>query len=44
VDGRNFILTVRIAKLTGGQPLLILIIFCAVTDVTSAFEDENRNL
>jgi Na+/H+ antiporter NhaD/arsenite permease-like protein len=33
------ILTVRIAKLTGGQPLLILIIFCVVTAVTSAFLD-----
>ena len=32
-------LSVRIAKLTGGQPLRILILFCAVTAVTSAFLD-----
>ena len=33
------LLTVRIAKLTGGQPPLILILFCTVTAVTSAFLD-----
>ncbi len=33
------ILTVRIAKLTGGQPLRILILFCALTAVLSAFLD-----
>ena len=32
-------ISVRIAKLTGGQPLRILILFCAVTAVTSAFLD-----
>ena len=31
--------TVRIAKLTGGQPLRILILFCAVTAIISAFLD-----
>jgi len=33
------LLTVRIAKLTGGQPLRILILFCAVTALISAFLD-----
>ncbi|RJP77872.1 MAG: hypothetical protein C4522_14350 [Desulfobacteraceae bacterium] len=33
------ILTVRIAKLTGGQPLRILVLFCALTAVLSAFLD-----
>ncbi len=32
-------ITVRIAKLTGGQPLRIMILFCAVTAVISAFLD-----
>ena len=32
-------ITVRIAKLTGGQPLRILILFCAVTALISAFLD-----
>ena len=32
-------ITVRIAKLTGGQPLRILILFCAVTAIISAFLD-----
>ncbi|MCB2148636.1 MAG: ArsB/NhaD family transporter [Deltaproteobacteria bacterium] len=31
--------TVRIATLTGGQPLRILILFCAVTAIISAFLD-----
>jgi len=31
--------TVRIAQLTGGQPLRILILFCAVTAIISAFLD-----
>jgi len=33
------LITVRIAKLTGGQPLRIMILFCAVTAVISAFLD-----
>ncbi|MBU0993927.1 MAG: ArsB/NhaD family transporter [Proteobacteria bacterium] len=33
------ILTVRIARMTGGQPLRILILFCALTAVLSAFLD-----
>lgn len=33
------ILTVRIAKLTGGQPVRILLMFCAATAVLSAFLD-----
>ncbi len=32
-------ITVRIAKLTGGQPLRIMVLFCAVTAVISAFLD-----
>ena len=32
-------ITVRIATLTGGQPLRILILFCAVTAIISAFLD-----
>ena len=32
-------ITVRIAQLTGGQPLRILILFCAVTAIISAFLD-----
>nr|WP_054699997.1 SLC13 family permease [Desulfosarcina cetonica] len=32
-------ITVRIAKMTGGQPLRILILFCSVTAVISAFLD-----
>ena len=32
-------ITVRIARLTGGQPLRIMILFCAVTAVISAFLD-----
>ena len=31
-------LTVRIAKLTAGQPLRILILFCSVTALISAFQ------
>lgn len=33
------ILTVRIAKLTGGQPLRIMVMFCVATAVMSAFLD-----
>jgi len=33
------LITVRIAKLTGGQPLRIMILFCAVTALISAFLD-----
>jgi Na+/H+ antiporter NhaD/arsenite permease-like protein len=33
------IITVRIAKLTGGQPLRILVLFCLVTALISAFLD-----
>jgi Na+/H+ antiporter NhaD/arsenite permease-like protein len=33
------LVTVRIAKMTGGQPTRILILFCAVTAVISAFLD-----
>jgi Na+/H+ antiporter NhaD/arsenite permease-like protein len=33
------LITVRIARLTGGQPLRILILFCLVTAVLSAFLD-----
>ena len=33
------IVTVRIAKLTGGQPLRILVLFCAATALLSAFLD-----
>ena len=33
------IVTVRIARLTGGQPLRILVLFCAVTALISAFLD-----
>ena len=33
------ILTVRVAKLTGGQPLRILILFCGITAAISAFLD-----
>jgi Na+/H+ antiporter NhaD/arsenite permease-like protein len=33
------LVTVHIAKMTGGQPLRILILFCAVTTIISAFLD-----
>jgi Na+/H+ antiporter NhaD/arsenite permease-like protein len=33
------LITVHVAKLTGGQPLRILLLFCAVTAVISAFLD-----
>jgi Na+/H+ antiporter NhaD/arsenite permease-like protein len=33
------LVTVRIARMTGGQPLRILILFCAVTAIISAFLD-----